>query len=136
MNDSDIEEIYDNDNYDDYNPEEALQEALQENDFIDNQQEDTNVGENDISKKKEYIATVKGVSVQAIIEGKILHAIGDDEGLLQRLKQKYNILYFNPAMLQDAYEVITGKQTFSLKKYPTREIQADFIRYHKLLSNE
>jgi hypothetical protein len=131
MNDSDIEEIYD-----DYNPEDAMREALQDNDRIEYEQQDTNVGENDISKKREYIATVKGVSVQAIIEGKILHAIGDDEGLLQRLKQKYNILYFNPVMLQEAYEVITGKQTFSLKKYPTREIQADFIRYHKLLSNE
>lgn len=131
MNDSDIEEIYD-----DYDPEQAMREALQDNDIILADHHDANVGENDISKKREYIATVKGVSVQAIIEGKILHAIGDDEGLLQRLKQKYNILYFNPAMLQDAYEVITGKQTFSLKKYPTREIQADFIRYHKLLSNE
>jgi hypothetical protein len=132
MNDSDIEEIYD-----DYNPEDAMREALQDNDIIEHEHtRDRDVGENDISKKREYIATVKGVSVQAIIEGKILHAIGDDEGLLQRLKQKYNILYFNPAMLQDAYEVITGKQTFSLKKYPTREIQADFIRYHKLLSNE
>ena len=131
MNDSDIEEIYD-----DYDPEQAMREALQDNDIIEHDHHDVNVGENDISKKREYIATVKGVSVQAIIEGKILHAIGDDEGLLQRLKQKYNILYFNPAMLQEAYEVITGKQTFSLKKYPTREIQADFIRYHKLLSNE
>lgn len=132
MNDSDIEEIYD--------PEEAMRDALQNNDEIGNESDhdhhDVGVGDNDISKKREYIATVKGVSVQAIIESKILHAIGDDEGLLQRLKQKYNILYLNPAMLQEAYEVITGKQTFSLKKYPTREIQADFIRYHKLLSNE
>lgn len=126
---------------DDYeNLEDLMQEAIEaetqivhDNDHKDDEDDDNRMV--DLSKKGEYVATVKGVSVQDIIESKILSAIGGDDGLLQRLKRKHNILYFNAAMLQEAYNVITGKQILSLKKYETREIQADFIRYYKLLKD-
>jgi hypothetical protein len=122
--DSDFEDLY-----------EELVDANQQDTQIVDEDNDANVmGDNDISKKREFVATVKGVSVEAIIEAKILHAIGDDEGLLQRLKQKRNILFLNSMMLQEAFEVVSGKKIMDLKKYATREIQADFIRYHKLLS--
>jgi len=112
--------------------QEEMMDAIQQDTQLENEEEV--IGENDIRRTRDYVATVKGVSVQAIVESKILHAIGEDEGLLQRLKNKHNILYLNPAMLQEAYEVISGKQSFSLKRYETREIQADFIRYYKLLT--
>jgi hypothetical protein len=117
---------------------EAMMDALQQETELINEADsgDENggvVGDNDISKKREFMVTVKGVSVEAIVEAKILHAIGDDEGLLQRLKQQRNILYLNPVMLQEAFEVVSGKKIMDLKKYGTREIQADFIRYYKLL---
>jgi hypothetical protein len=126
--DSDFEDLYDN-------FVDANQEDTQLVDEV-NEEHDEIVGENDISKKREFVATVKGISVEAIVEAKVLHAIGDDEGLLQRLKQKRNILYLNVAMLQDAFDVVSGRKLVDLKKYPTREIQADFIRYQKMLSTE